>query len=181
MVRYVMAKDIAHKYATRADTVHRWARQGLLPCERTVWANRGGEHAWEKDAFLDWEPPYRGYRKRMRIWESRDWGDGTDPERGTSSVDISHTPASEGLDASGAMDISEGSSSEAMDTELLTPSEAARRLADMHGVTGRTGRNWIAARPELLRTTPPGRVGIPASALALVERPSTGRPRLKRS
>lgn len=181
MARYVIAQHIAHKYATSVETVRRWNRQGLLPTPAVVWMAKGSPHSWEKDAFLDWEPPYRGYRKRMRIWESRDWGDGTDPERGTSSVDISHTPASEGLDASGAMDISEGSSSEAMDTELLTPSEAARRLADMHGVTGRTGRNWIAARPELLRTTFGGCVGIPASALALVERPSTGRPRLKRS
>ena len=182
MGRYVMAKEIAHKYATRTDTVHRWAREGLLPGEVKVWANRGGEHAWEKDAFLDWEPPYKGYRKRIRIWEHRSWNDGTDPEGSVSSVgtgsDLSHTLASEGRIGSGGLDLSENEASE--DTVMLSPSEAARWIASRWEVSERTGRNWIGARPELLRTGSGGVVGIPLVALEGLQRPVRGRPSRKR-
>lgn len=181
MVRYVMAKEIAHKYATRTDTVHRWAREGLLPGEVKVWANRGGEHAWEKDAFLDWEPPYKGYRKRMRIWEARSWNDGTDLEEGVSSVgassDLPHNLASEGRIGSGGLDLSEGHASE--DTVMLSPSEAARWIASRWEVSERTGRNWIGARTELLRTGPGAVVGIPLAALERLQRPARGRPSRK--
>lgn len=182
MVRYVMAKEIAHKYATRTDTVHRWAREGLLPCEVKVWANRGGEHAWEKDAFLDWEPPYKGYRKRMRIWEQRTWNDGTDLSEGGSSADqgsdLSHSLASERSLGPSGSDLSEGHASE--DQVMLSPSEAARWIGSRWEVSERTGRNWINAHPELPQTGAGGVAGIPLAALERLQRPARGRPSRKR-
>ena len=169
---YVTTDQIARRFGVTVATVRLWARTGVLPPARR-WKDKGEPYVWDDWQLNSFQPP----RVRRNVIYGEDWDSAARRASVDRGSDLSHSLASEGRIGSGGSDLSESEASE--DTVMLSPSEAARWIASRWEVSERTGRNWIGARPELLRTGSGGVVGIPLVALERLQRPARGRPSRK--
>lgn len=169
---YVTTDQIARRFGVTVATVRLWARTGVLPPARR-WKDKGEPYVWDDWQLDGFQPP----RVLKNVIYGEDWDSAARRASVGRDSDLSHNLASEGIGPSD-LDLSENEASE--DTVMLSPSEAARWIASRWEVSERTGRNWINAHPELLRTGPGGIVGIPLGALERLQRPARGRPRRKR-
>lgn len=170
---YVTTDQIARRFGVTVATVRLWARTGVLPPARR-WKDKGEPYVWDDWQLNSFQPP----RVLKNVIYGEDWDSAARRASVGASSDLSPSLASEGIGPSGS-DLSEGHASE--DTVMLSPSEGARWIASRWEVSERTGRNWIGAHPELLRTVPGAVAGIPLAALERLERPKRGRPSRKRS